>query len=101
MGGDCHLLGVLRDIREKIGKSIGDEVHVTVENDDEPRVVDVPADFRAALAEQPAAGQFFDRLGYTHQREYVQWIVEAKRDQTRVSRIEKAVQMLLREKRQR
>ncbi len=99
MGGPCHRLGVLKEIRDKIGKQPGDEVEVTVEEDIEPRVVEVPADFQAALTGEPEAGAFFRQLSYTHQREYVRWIEEAKREKTRQERIAKAVEMLLQQKR--
>jgi hypothetical protein len=39
MGSECHMLLILKEIREKIGKGFGDEVKITVEADIEPRVV--------------------------------------------------------------
>ena len=36
----------------------------------------------------------FDRMSYTHRREYVEWIEEAKRDETRRRRIAKAVDLI-------
>ncbi len=50
-----HMLGVLKDIRRKIGKDIGDAVDVSVWVDQEERVVEIPAAFAAALRENPAA----------------------------------------------
>jgi hypothetical protein len=94
MGGPCHMLLVRKDVREKIGKSIGDEVRVVVEEDTAPRVVEVPEDLRAAFGTNARAREYFEGLSYTHQREYVEWIMDAKRDATRVSRIDKAVMML-------
>jgi hypothetical protein len=94
MGGPHHMLLVRKDVREKIGKGPGDEVHIVVEEDTEPRVVDVPEDLERALGTNRAAREYFDGLAYSHRREYVKWITEAKRDATRVSRIEKAVAML-------
>jgi uncharacterized protein YdeI (YjbR/CyaY-like superfamily) len=47
------------------------------------------------LAEHPDADQFFQKLSYTHRREYVQWIEGAKREETRASRLVKAVEMLI------
>jgi len=94
MGGDCHMLLVLKEIRQKIGKGAGDEVAVTVREDTEPRRVEVPADFRDALATREAARSFFERLSYTNQREYVAWITSARRDETRRSRITRALDML-------
>lgn len=94
MGGPHHMLPVLKEIRVKIGKSFGDEVAVELEEDFEPRQVDVPPDLQQALAANPKAHVFFNRLSYTHQKEYVRWITESKRDQTRVDRVQRTVQLL-------
>jgi hypothetical protein len=98
MGGPAHMLIVLKEIRQKIGKGPGDEVAVTLEEDNEPRVVEVPDDLARALGTNVSAKEYFETLSFTHQREYVQWILEAKRDATRVARIEKAVTMLEQQK---
>lgn len=95
MGTACHVLGVLKRIREKAGKAIGDEVEVVVEEDTEPRVLEIPAELQGALDANPAAGAIFKKLSYTHQRKYVRWIVEAKRPETRHGRVQKTIQMLL------
>lgn len=100
MGTECHLLPVLKEIRQQIGKAIGDEIEVVVEEDTEPRQVTVPADLQSALVAEPIARAFFERLAYTHQKEYVQWVEEAKRYQTRLVRIAKAVEMLKQGKRE-
>ncbi|HSL31130.1 MAG TPA: YdeI/OmpD-associated family protein [Anaerolineales bacterium] len=94
MGTDFHMLIILKEIREKIGKTFGEEVSITVEADTEPRVVEVPAGLRKAFRAEKEAKAFFDRLSYTHQREYVMWINEAKREETRQRRIVKAIEML-------
>lgn len=94
MGGPDHILIVLKEIREKIGKQPGDEVEVSVEEDLEPRVVEIPPDLAAALQADPAAREFYDRLSYTHRKEYVRWVEEAKREQTRSDRVAKTLEML-------
>ena len=94
MGTEFHMLIILKEIREQIGKTFGDEVTVTVEPDTEPRVVEVPAELRKAFRTEKEARAFFEKLSYTHQREYVMWINEAKRDATRQSRIAKTIEML-------
>jgi len=94
MGTLCHILPVLKEIREKVGKRPGDKVHVIVEEDTQPRLVEVPEDLRRALDANPDASRFFDGLSYTHQREYVNWVAEAKRPETRRNRILKALDML-------
>ena len=94
MGTPCHMLPVLKEIREKIGKGPGDQVHVIAQEDMGPRLVEVAEDLRQALDAEPPAGRFFDGLSYTHQREYVKWVTEAKRPETRQNRILKAMNML-------
>jgi hypothetical protein len=94
MGEPYHLLIVLKEIREKIGKTFGDEVAVTLEEDVEPRLVAVPPDFRRALDQDPAANAAFQKMSYSHRREYVRAITEAKREETRRTRIVKLLAML-------
>jgi hypothetical protein len=94
MGTTCHLMPVLKEIRQQIGKNIGDEIEVSLEEDTQPRVVVVPGDLQAALGANPEAGAFFEKLSYTHQKEYVQWIEEAKRPETRQTRVVKTIALL-------
>ena len=94
MGSDCHKLLILKEIREKIGKNIGDEVAVILAEDLAPRIVEVPSDLQAAFTQNPEAEVFFKQLSYTNQKEYVKWIEEAKRAETRLSRISKALEWL-------
>jgi hypothetical protein len=94
MGGPDHVLGILKAIREKVGKDLGDEVEVIVEEDAEERAVSVPPDLAQALKANPAASAFFRQLAYSHRKEYVRWIEEAKRAETRKARVKKALEML-------
>ncbi|HZJ22987.1 MAG TPA: YdeI/OmpD-associated family protein [Anaerolineales bacterium] len=94
MGTEHHLLIILKEIREKIGKTFGDEVRITVEPDTEPRVIEIPAELKKAFKAEKEAKASFDKLSYTHRREYVMWINEAKREETRQNRIVKAIEML-------
>jgi len=94
MGGPDHVLGILKAIREKVGKSFGDEIEVSVEEDTEERVVVAPPDLKQALRVNPAAAALFRGLACSHQKEYVRWIEEAKRAETRKARVDKALQML-------
>jgi hypothetical protein len=95
MGTPNHCLGVLKEIREKIGKSFGDEVEVEFEEDLQLRQVDIPPDLQQALQADAAAQEFFNGLSYSHQKEYVLWINEAKRPQTRQDRIQRTIIMLI------
>lgn len=92
--GGVYLIGFNKDVRERAGIAIGDEVEVSLARDDEPRTVDIPPALAAALAEHSEAKAAFEGLSYTHRREYARWIAEAKRDETRERRVAKAVAML-------
>jgi bifunctional DNA-binding transcriptional regulator/antitoxin component of YhaV-PrlF toxin-antitoxin module len=94
MGGPHHIVGVPKGVRDKAGKNIGDTIEITVEADNTPREVVVPADLEAALGSDAEAKEFFDALSYTHRKEYVRWIETAKRDDTRARRVVKTMKML-------
>lgn len=94
MESECHLLLILKEIREKLGKQAGDEVAITVEPDLEPREVEVPPDLQALLEKHPDADEFFQQLAYTYRKEYARWITEAKREATRQQRLLKTIEML-------
>jgi hypothetical protein len=93
MGGRA-LLGLNREVREAATVEPGQEVSVELERDNEPRTVEVPSDLAAALDADPVVRETFDGLSYTHRKEYVRWIEEAKRTETRTRRVEKSVEML-------
>ena len=54
----------------------------------------IPPDFQAALDANLAAKGVLEGFAPSHRREYVEWIVEAKRDETRAKRIEQAIAQL-------
>jgi hypothetical protein len=88
MGTDYHILIILKSIREQI------------ELDAELRVIEIPKDLMKELKKNKDAKVFFDKLAYTHRREYVMWINEAKRAETRQNRIVKTIEMLKKGKKQ-
>jgi hypothetical protein len=90
--GPC--IGVLKAIREKLGKGPGDSLHVVVWQDMAVRQVDTPPDLAAALTENPMAAAAWERLSYSHKREYVDAILDAKKDATRQARIRKTIEAL-------
>jgi hypothetical protein len=103
-GGGGHLVEIPLDVAAVFGARrppvrgtvngapFRSTVAVELERDDEPRTVELPDDLRAALDERRVA--FFESLSFTHQREYVRWIEEAKREETRRRRIERAAELL-------
>lgn len=92
--GGVHYLGVNRDLRESTGLKAGDLVDVVLDYDPEPRVVVLPADLEAALAENVQARKNWKRLAYSHQKEYVDAIEDAKKPETRRARVISTVKAL-------
>ena len=75
--------------REAAGVAAGDQIVVDIDNDTAPREVDLPADLAAAMDE--AVRATYDGLSFTHRKEWVRWVEEAKKPETRATRIEKTV----------
>jgi Bacteriocin-protection, YdeI or OmpD-Associated/Domain of unknown function (DUF1905) len=94
MGTECHLLLILKSIREQVGRTFGDEVKVSVELDVEERVVVVPLELKRAFKSDKEAKAAFEKLSYTHKKEYVTWTEEAKREETRARRVAQTLEML-------
>jgi hypothetical protein len=88
------LVSLSAENRAGAGVAAGDEVEVDLEIDDAPREVEVPADLGAALGQDNAARTNFEALPYSHRKEWVRWVTEAKKPDTRATRITKTVQSL-------
>ena len=93
MGGR-FLVPLSAENRAAAGVTAGDEVDVDIELDEAPREIAVPDDLAAALAADDQAGTYFDSLAFTHRKEWVRWIEEAKKPETRTARVVKTVQSL-------
>jgi Bacteriocin-protection, YdeI or OmpD-Associated/Domain of unknown function (DUF1905) len=93
MGGR-FLVPVSAEVREAAGVTAGDEIDVGIELDDAPRTVDVPADLAAALAEVPEAALAWEKLSYTHQKEWARSVEDAKKPETRARRVAACVEAL-------
>ncbi len=85
--GDVFMLPLSAEHRSAAGVNAGDKVEVTLELDTEVRTVDVPDDLAAALAAFPGARDAFDKLAYSHRKEHVRSINDAKTPATRERRI--------------
>ena len=85
MGGQ-NLIGISKANREELGVEIGDTVEATVTLDGAARKVDVPDDVAKAL-DTARLRKKFDALSFTHQKEHVRAITDAKKPETRAKRI--------------
>ncbi len=92
MGGR-FLVPLSAENRAAAGVAAGDQVNVGIELDASPREVAGPADLAEALAGEDAARAFFDALSYSHRKERVRWIEDAKKE-TRAARVAKTVESL-------
>jgi hypothetical protein len=92
--GHTFMIPVAAEHREKAGLVAGQEVEVGLVLDNEPRVVEIPDDFTAALEQDAEAKRFFNTLSYSNKRRFVLPIEQAKTEETRQRRIEKAVRNL-------
>jgi hypothetical protein len=80
--------------RAKAGLAAGDDADVELELDKQPRVVEVPDDFEAALAEEPSARRTWQTLSYSKQRWHVLNVEGAKTAATRQRRIDASIAAL-------
>jgi hypothetical protein len=98
-GKGGHSMMVNKSMQKGAKAAAGETVAVTMAPDTAPRTVKVPKDLKAKLARNRAAAAVFDKLAYSHRKEFVDWIEGAKKPETRSSRVEKTVAMVLEKKR--
>ncbi len=92
MKDESMLLPLKAAVRKKIGKKEGDLVQVVLYADDSPVVI--PDDMAVCLMDSPGAYDFFLSLSESNQKYYIDWIEEAKKMETKVERISRAVDRL-------
>jgi hypothetical protein len=81
--------------REAAGVEGGALVTIRLALDQAPRTVDVPADLASALKRVAGGREGWKALSFTHQREHVEAIEDAKKPETRARRVERAVAMVV------
>jgi hypothetical protein len=98
MGTGSHIIIVRKDVRQAIGKKVGDTVRVQIQRDLDERVLEIPAELLVALGDNAKARIFFDSLSFTNRKEYAAWIISAKRDETRLKRLKDTLDKLVKGK---
>jgi Bacteriocin-protection, YdeI or OmpD-Associated/Domain of unknown function (DUF1905) len=93
--GTEYYIVVNRANRDATGIDRGDRVRITIALDTEPRVVEPPPELAASLSGSPDARARYDKLSFSHQKAYADWVAEAKRPETRVRRAAESVKRLL------
>jgi hypothetical protein len=92
-GAGYHRLSVPREICAQLGKAAGDLIKVDLWRDDAPRTVEIPEDFVRLLRKERLLMKF-EALSITRRREYRNWLLSAKRDDTRSRRMVRALVIL-------
>lgn len=87
--GGAYYVPLAAEHRAAAGVAAGQEVDVSIELDTAPREVTLPEDLDAALDDDARVA--YERLSFTHRKEWVRWVEEAKKPETRTTRIEKTV----------
>lgn len=95
MGQGCHILGLTQQVRKSLGKTFGDSVSVELWEDKEERTVEIPEDVVEVFNQNKKAKELFDKMSYTHRKEYIRWITDAKKPETRETRKVKMIEMIL------
>jgi hypothetical protein len=93
MGGTV-CIPLRKSNREAAGLEGGETIDVKIELDSEKREIKPPDDLIKALKASPLAWDRWQELSFTHQREYVEAIEEARKPETRVRRVESAVRAI-------
>ena len=89
-----ELIGKLKAARTRIDEAGTAQKRSAVAKRKAARTIEMPADLATALALNPAASRFWDGLAPSSRYEYLEWITEAKREETRAGRITQAVEWL-------
>ena len=97
-GDGTHWLHVRKEIREAIGKSDGDMVHVKIGRDTEPRTPQMPDDLKWLLENEPEIKAFFDKQAASMKKHLIESVVQAKTEKTRVNNINKVFEFLYKKK---
>ena len=92
--GDGPCLPLRRSHRDAAGLEGGERLSVTLELDEQKREVEPPRDLVRALKAVPGAWRRWGELSFSHQREHVEAIAEAKKPETRTRRIEGTLRLL-------
>jgi hypothetical protein len=90
-GDGSHYMVVSKTIQESAGIGRGDIIQVTMEPDFDERIVEVPELMQKIFEENEESGKVFAKLSYTRRKDFVDFIMDAKKESTREKRI---VQML-------
>jgi uncharacterized protein YdeI (YjbR/CyaY-like superfamily) len=62
--------------------------------DSKTKTIYLPVDLAAAFKKEKKLGEYFNSLAFSHRREYIEWIITAKKEETRKQRIQGTLERL-------
>ncbi len=92
MGNRKLFFPVKAAIRKQLNKKEGDHIHIILFAEELPAAI--PAEFKACLADEPVSEKNFNKLSISEQQAWVNWIYEAKKEETKTERMVKAIAMI-------
>jgi hypothetical protein len=93
MGGK-YMVSLSAENRKNSKVAGGDDVEITIELDSEPRTVELPPEFEKALSKNASAKKKYEALSISKKKWLVLPIKDAKTEETKLRRIEKAISLL-------
>ena len=94
MGGK-YLVSLSAENRKNAHVQGGDTLQITIALDTEPRTVELPPDFQKAFDKNKQAREAFDKLAPSKKKAMVLSIMDAKTEETKIKRIDKAIAALV------
>ena len=95
MNEDWSIMSLAKEGSQKNPSKLGQDPPGV---DRKKKIVIPPKDLQDELDANPEAESFFESLAFSHKREYVGWIHDAKKDETRERRVKKTIELLLEKK---
>jgi Bacteriocin-protection, YdeI or OmpD-Associated/Domain of unknown function (DUF1905) len=92
--GNKYMISLSAENRKNANAKGGDTIDVTLELDTAPRTVDIPTDLQKALDKNKTAKINFEKLAPSKKKAIVLSLTDAKTEETRSKRLEKAIDSL-------
>lgn len=93
MGNGSLFLPVKASVRKQIKKQAGDWVRVILFKDDDP--LEIPEDVLICFKDEPLALKIFSSYTESEQKAFIDWINATKKESTRIERIAKTINTVL------
>ena len=93
-GNGTHWLHIKKEIRDAIGKTEGDKVHIIIEKDETPPEIEVPEYLQWLLEDDPKMMKAFNKLSYSAKKFWIGFIDEPKSKDGKVMRVNRFFEFL-------